>query len=364
MKICMLSELFYPYMSGGAERRYYEIAKRLAKKHEVTVYSLRLFGRKDTDCRNGITIKRIGVNHPVDRRSILPLASFFPALLKSISEDYDIIDANQGMASFIGYLKYLSRRPVVATFHDIYWNKWGEYFNFPLSSAGKLMEFALSKGRFDRIIANSPETKQKLELLGFRSEIEVIVSGIDTDFIEKINHPKENHSIVYAGRLVKYKNIELLIRTAAKLKDEFPKLKLTILGSGPEESSLKSLAKNVGLDAKFLGFVGEKEKIKTLKSSSIFVNPSLVEGLGLILIEAMACKTAVVAQNLDCYFFCDKNNSILYETEEDLYEALRSLLQNSGLREKISRNGYKTSKMFSWDKTADNIERVYRELVE
>lgn len=362
MKICMLSELFYPYLLGGAERRYYEIAKRLAKRHEITVYALRLSGEKDTDYKDGIEIRRIGIRHPLNKRALLPLASFFPALLKSLGK-FDIIDANQGIASFAGYLKYFSNQPIIATFHDIYWNQWGEYFNFPLSSAGKLMEFLFSKCKFDRIIVNSPETKRKLEFLGFKSRIETVISGIDLVLINRIKSNKEEQSIVYAGRLVKYKNIDSLIRCAAKLKNEFPKLKLRIIGSGPEEVYLKNLARKLQAGAEFLGFVSEEEKFRIIKSSDIFVNPSSVEGLGLALLEAMACNVAVVAKNLDCYFFCNKNNSVLYETEKELCEILSRLLNDKRKRAKLSRYGYKTAKEYSWDKTAQNVEKVYEEVV-
>lgn len=363
MKICMLSELFYPYMLGGAERRYYEIAKRLAKRHDVTVYSLRLHGQKDKERKDGIEIRRIGIRHPTNRRSILPLSSFMPAIFKSVCGDYDIIDANQGIASISGFFRHLTSKPIVATFHDIYWNEWKKYFRFPVSAAGKAMELFWSKGYFDRIIANSPETKRKLETIGFRNTIDVIVSGIDTDFIEKIKAEKEKMHIVYAGRLVKYKNIDRLIRCAAELKKEFPEMKLTIVGSGPEENQLKHLSKTLGVNARFTGFVSETEKFRILKSAEIFVNPSSVEGLGLILIEAMACRAAVVANNLDCYFFCSEENSVLYNNEKGLYSALRTLLHNKRKMSKIAGIGHKTASGYSWDKTAGEVEKVYKDVL-
>ncbi len=362
MKICMLSELFYPYLLGGAERRYYEIAKRLSKKHDITIYSLRLFGRNDFEHKDGIEIRRVGLKHPMNKRSMFPLLSFSPALLKAISKDFDVIDANQGIASFVGAFKSLSSVPLVATFHDIYWNQWGEYFNFPLSSAGKFMEFTFSKLKFDRIIANSPETKKKLERLSFTPPIDVIVSGVDTKFIDNVESAINEYSIVYVGRLVKYKNVDMLLKVVARLKSQFPKIKMKIIGSGPEEDNLKNLSKSLNINAEFLGFVSEKEKIAAVKSSSIYVNPSLVEGLGLGLIEAMACKTTIVARNLDCYFFCNSGNSMLYTNENGLYLALRKLLENPDYRKKLAKQAYKTSLNYSWDITAKKVEQVYKEV--
>src|SRR3989344_8462622 len=102
MKICMLSELFYPYLLGGAERRYYEIAKRLSKKHDITVYALRLAGQKDTENKDGIQIIRTGIKHPMNKRSILPLLSFPTALLRSITKDFGKLSNGRIDSLFIG----------------------------------------------------------------------------------------------------------------------------------------------------------------------------------------------------------------------------------------------------------------------
>lgn len=349
----MLSELFYPYLFGGAERRYFEIAKRLAKKHEVTVYSLRLRGCKDYEIYKDIEIIRVGIKHGLNKRSLLPLLSYCP--LKALQGKYDIIDANQGFSSFMGFFAPLTKRPVVATFHDIYWNQWGDYFSKPYSWFGKAMEFFWSKLHYDKIIANSPPTEKKLRRLNFKSEIVTIVSGIDLDFIKSMKAKKENQ-IIYVGRLIKYKNVDILLKEFSRVKTD---TKLIIVGSGPEEESLKRLAKNLEIDAEFRGFVSEREKIRLIKSSQFLVNPSSVEGLGLILTEAMACGTPVIARRLPTYFFCNKNNSLL----GDVATNITKLLHNKELRNKLRKNGLKTAKDFSWDKTADKVEKVYKELL-
>src|SRR3989304_9029162 len=105
MQICMLSELFYPYLLGGAERRYFEIAKRLAKRHEVTVLSLNLQGSKKEQEIESVKIKRVGLKHPMAHRSLPQLVTYMPALLKALDSEYDIIDCNQGIASFAGISK-------------------------------------------------------------------------------------------------------------------------------------------------------------------------------------------------------------------------------------------------------------------
>ncbi|MFH0832244.1 MAG: glycosyltransferase family 4 protein [Candidatus Aenigmatarchaeota archaeon] len=355
MHICMLSELFYPYLFGGAERRYLEIAKRLSKKHEITVYSLKLNGCDDHEIYKDIEIIRLGIRHGMGKRSLFPLLSYKP-FLKALKSEYDVIDANQGMASFMGFFAPLTRRPIVATFHDIYWDQWSSYFSKPYSWFGKSMEFFWSRLRYDRIIANSPPTEKKLRQLGFKSDITTIVSGIDLDFINSVKARKVDQ-IIYVGRLIKYKNVDMLLKAFGKVKTD---TKLIIVGTGPEEENLKRMTKKLKINVEFRGFVPEREKIRLIKSSQFLINPSSVEGLGLILAESMACGTPVVAKDLSTYFFCNKNNSLL---GEKLAENITKLLQDDGFRNKLRKNGLDTAKMFSWDRTAENVERVYKELL-
>jgi glycosyltransferase involved in cell wall biosynthesis len=363
MNICMLSELFYPFMMGGAERRYYEIAKRLAKRHEVTVYSLRFYGSPRQEVFEGINIVRVGSNHPLNVRKLPTLSTYFPAFFRVVAGKYDVIDANQGISSFIGLFKSFISEPVVATFHDLYWNQWHEYFRTPFSSIGKTMEFLWSKLDYSRIIAVSPTTKKKLIYLGFRSPIDVVASGIDKDFIEKVRAKKDRHSVAFVGRLVKYKNVDALIRAFAEVQKEYRDAMLKIVGTGPEEANLRNLAGSLGVNAEFYGFVDEEEKIKIIKSSEVLVNPSSVEGLGLILIEAMACNTPVVAKNLETYFFCNKNNSIMYNNDEDMAWKIMDVMSSKATSKKLKKYGARTATEFSWDNVAKNVERIYEDLI-
>ncbi|MBI3190345.1 glycosyltransferase family 4 protein [archaeon] len=363
MQICMLSELFYPYMLGGAERRYYEIARRLARKHEVTVYSLNLFGKKSSEIRENIEIRRVGFNHPMNKRSLITLPSYFTALIRSLNSEYDIIDANQGIASFSSVLKPLTKRPIVATFHDIYWNQWGKHFRLPYSGIGKTMEFIWSKTKYDAIIANSPETAKKLAGLGFGHDIEMIPSGLDTNLIDIIKVTKNKNTVVYVGRLEKYKNVSSVLYAIARVKKSIPDIKLKVIGSGSEGTNLRNLAKKLSINVEFFGFVDERKKFEIIKSSNVLINPSFVEGLGLIALEAMACGCPVVVRDLDCYFFCSKSNSITYSDENKLPDIIIGLLRNPEKCKALSKNALETARHFTWDETARHVERMYKSCV-
>jgi glycosyltransferase involved in cell wall biosynthesis len=219
-----------------------------------------------------------------------------------------------------------------------------------------------SKAKYDFIIANSPETKEKLERLKFCGHTESVPSGIDIDLIDSVKIEKEENTIVYVGRLENYKNIDSLLYAVKKIEHEISGIKIKIIGSGSKDSRLKAIAKKLNLNVEFLGFVDERKKFEIIKSSTLLINPSVVEGLGLIVLEAMACKTPVVIKDLRCYFFCDEKNSVKYGHDADLPKIIADLLTDKLRMKRLSYNGYETSKKFSWDTTAKKIEKIYESL--
>ena len=369
MRIALLSDLFYPYQLGGAERQFFEIATRLAKKHEVHVFTLNLFGQEKDEIYRNVHIHRFGLKHPLKHRLLLPLLSYlvvFLYLLKDLHK-FDIIHANQGMSCLFSVLK--SKKPFIATLHDIYWDQWSIYYSYPSSLFGKLLEFLWSKGEYNKIITVSNYSKQKIWKLGFKAPIDVIPNGIDLKMINKIKTKKKNH-IVYIGRLVNYKHVDILIKSMKEVQDRFSKLELHIIGSGEQKNYLEKLAKTLHVKVNFFGFVSERKKFEELKSARVFVSMSSVEGFGISLLEAMACGTPVIARNLGCYNeFCNKNNSILIssknenEMQKNFTKKIINLLRNKNLENKLIKNGLKIVKHFDWDIVAKKIEYAYSKLL-
>lgn len=360
MQISILSELFYPYLSGGAEKCMYEIAKRLAKRHDVDVYSMNLIGQPSKQVHENMRIFRIGARHPLSQRYLPFLATYNP-FFKVLRGNYDIVHANQGTACMFGAFKYVTKRPFVATFHDIYWNDWNRYYSWPYNYIGKSMEFTFSKLKYNTLIANSEQTKGKLEKLGFSSPIKVIPNGVDLDVTDRIKAKKNRNSILYVGRLVSYKNVDTLIKAFALVNKKLPDATLIIIGTGPERKNLEKLAANLECNVKFLGFVSEEKKLVEIKSAEILVNPSDIEGFGIILLEAMACRCPIIAQPLRCYNFCNSKNSILAPNIR-LSENIIKLLDNRRLRQTISSAGYETAKSYSWERISEKVEAVYEEV--
>ncbi len=343
MKIALLSDLFYPYLLGGGERQFYEIGRRLAKKHEVHVFTLRLPGEKREEIVENMIIHRGGFVHPMDRRSFYQLLSV-PLMFRDVT-GFDVVHANQGMSMFFGLFRELidKNERFVATFHDLYIDRWKIYYKFPLSLMGRTLEFLWTRSKYDSIISVSNATREKLKFFGLDST--VVPNGID--FGRYMSRKKEK-TILYIGRLVKYKHVDELIRVMKKVQEKYD-YKLKIIGMGEEFENLKRLSRKLGVDAEFLGFVPEDRKIEELSRAEIFVNPSTVEGFGIVLLEAMASGCKVVARPLPAYEFCTSKNSIL---TNDFYEGIITAINS-----KI--NGRDTARKYSWDRIVREIEKIY-----
>ncbi|MEO0431998.1 MAG: glycosyltransferase family 4 protein [Cyanobacteria bacterium J06656_5] len=188
--------------------------------------------------------------------------------------------------------------PLVATFHPAFDRKrrnltsGTQHFTYQL--------YAPRLANYDRVIVFSRIQQELLVKLGVPSErVAVIPNGVDVyryapgpSRIKK--EFRANQIYIYQGRLAIEKNVESMLK-GWKLANMGPENKLLIVGSGPLETALKTA---YGKDDSviWLGFVAdERRRIEILRGADAFILPSLIEGLSLSLLEAMACGAACIA---------------------------------------------------------------------
>ena len=154
----------------------------------------------------------------------------------------------------------------------------------------KLLDISKS---FDLIITNSSLTKEYLIKYGFEKEkITVINPCINPELKPKrVKKPKNRFIVGTLTRLQKHKRVDLLVKAVKEIEDK--DILCLIAGKGEQENYLKKLA---GDDKriKFLGFIPESKKIGFYNSLDLFVFPSKIEGFGIPIIEALACKKPVL----------------------------------------------------------------------
>jgi glycosyltransferase involved in cell wall biosynthesis len=143
------------------------------------------------------------------------------------------------------------------------------------------------------------------------------------------------------------------------------------VGDGSKRNELEKLVKKLGLDktVKFLGGLEDhSEVLSVMKSSKIFVNPSIREGFGITFIEAMASGCPVIGvrspHNTTRELIKSGYNGLVSDlTPSDLSHNILRLLNNSNLMEEMSQNAISFAKNFSWDEITDKVENVYQNMM-
>ena len=373
MKIAYVYDAVYPYVKGGAEKRIYEISKRLVKKgHDVHLFGMKYWNDGDIIIKNDVYLH--GVCEPkelyVDGRRSIKEAIFFARklLIPLMKEDFDVVDC-QAFPYFPCFsakiCSSLKRTPLVITWHEVWNDYWYDYLG-KKGIFGKVVE-RMTTHLTDKMIAVSERTKRDLEMIGVRKEIKVIQNGIDFGKIEWIEASNEETDVVFAGRLIKEKNVDVLIKAVNLVKKEIPDVKCVIIGDGPEKKELEKLAYDLGLEnnLEFTGFLDDyDEVISYMKSSKVFVLPSTREGFGIVALEANACGLPVVTvnhrRNAACDFIANGENGFICELSEE--DIAKNILRELDEKKSMGRKCIENAKKYDWNEISLLTESFYGNL--
>jgi len=225
-----------------------------------------------------------------------------------------------------------------------------------------------------RIIAVSQSVKDFISKYEFipQHRITMIYHGVDINQFKKktnliklkqeLNIKDDDFVIGIVGRMIKQKGHKYLLEAIAKLKDEISTIKLLIIGTGNLETSLKYYSKKLGIEKNvvFLGFRMDMTPLYSLMN--ILCLPSIFEGLGLVLVEAMLCQTItigaeihgiteVIQDGINGYLFPPKNSTALANIILKIY--------NSNFDKKIYEQAKKSTQRFDYKKNLIKIEKEY-----
>ncbi len=375
MRIILLTELFWPYQLGGGERQFFELAKFLAKKHEVHVYSVKLNGVPEQEVLEGVHIHRVGLlKHPLNKRTRAPTLFYFLALLFTRFPDYDLIHCNAYFPCLAGFIRgKLACKPVTVVIHDVYRGTWGPALghNF-LAPLGDLVEALVCRLPYSKILTVSSPIKYQLEkTFGIPKEkIEICGSGIDVNSIDSVRARKVRNRIIYVGRLVPHKHVEDLLLAVQRLSKKFAKLECLIVGDGVLKKKLKIMTKELGIEkiVRFTGLVTEYRRVITMmKSSEILVLPSTREGFGLVVLEAMRCRTVPVVYKLPCYLDFSSESEVVFVPPRDveaLADSIEELLKNRKKLQKMREKGFRKAKKYDWKQFCIKVEKELLKLAD
>ena len=311
MRVAFVSNVVYPFIEGGAQKRIHEIGTRLAERgHEVTVYGRHFWGGSEETTHEGMTLRAVAPEADLytdERRSITEAIDFavraLPPLRRRLRNgDHDVV-----VASVFPYFPVLSSKlatlgtdtPLVTTWHEVWGDYWEEYLG-RLAPGGKLVE---------RVTANTPQhpvtvsgvTADRLAAIGpNRADIAVVPNGIDVTQVRNAplpaNRSESGFDVLFAGRLIADKNVDVLLEAFDTVASQHDAT-LGIIGDGPEADRLRRQARQLDHADRvtFLGFLEEYEAVLGhMRAASVFASPSTREGFGITYAEAMAAGCLVI----------------------------------------------------------------------
>lgn len=221
----------------------------------------------------------------------------------------------------------------------------------------------------DKVIAVSNFIAGLAGLIGVApAKISVIYNAVD--FFGRVPEKKEPAFpvLVFAGRLMPWKGVEMILRMAARLKTRWPEIIFEILGDGPEEARLKELARELGIErnVKFHGRISEPASHEIFARSTVFVLNTNYEGLPHSVLNAMACGLPVITTPVggNTEVVKDGENGLLapYDDIDAWEKAAGRLLTDEALRQKFIANGHRTLENFKWDDLVEKTIAVFDEL--
>jgi glycosyltransferase involved in cell wall biosynthesis len=354
-------------LAGGAEVHLESILRRLVTYgHRVTLVCSGWPGGGDEEMIEGVRVIRRG------RRSYFNLV--VPFLLRDLvkRETFDVLVEDINKIPFYTplYLKLNTLVVIPHLFATTVFQEINPVIGSYIYLAEKPLLHVYGKFPFNVI---SESTADDIVTRGLpRNQVSVIHCGIDrnTFFPSPASVKYDRPTVLYLGRIKKYKGIQHLILAFKRVKSQVPDARLMIVGAGDYLPSLQSLTQSLELtaDVEFPGFVPVADKVERLRRSHVCVLPSIREGWGLTNIEANAVGTTVVAANSpglrDSVRHGETGYLYEYGNANELADRLIEILTNEELRKRLESGGLAWADKFSWDDAARQFEKLLIEITE
>jgi glycosyltransferase involved in cell wall biosynthesis len=380
LKILLVYESVYPDFIGGVESRNHELAAALRNRgHEVTLAGFRKPAVPGAPARPDV--RSLGeldkLYNAAGRRSTRGAIRFALTVPRIDVRDFDVVEtANMPYVHIfpLAVKCALAGKPLLVTWYEYWGDYWKGYVGRLKAPVYKAIEWCTGQ-MGTAVTATSRLTQERLAAQRrrkrWKGEVELVPCGIHVDDVRRAARPEENRNgqgppLIYAGRLLREKRVELLLRAVALLAPNHPGTLLTIFGDGYHHEALVKLANELGIatQVEFRGHVETSEEVwRHLGAARIAIQPSEREGFGLFPLEAMAAGLPVV--------YCESPESAVPELVRHgvegicaapapaaLAAALDRLLTDDEEWSRLRRNALERASGYDWDEVARRIEET------
>ena len=292
--------------------------------------------------------------------------SFGPLVARKVSKwieegDFDVLHVHEPLSPSLSVLAcWAANGPIVATWHSAMDR------SRMMLTLSKLGQTAMEKVSA-RIAVSEAARATLIKHVG--GDAVVIPNGVDvsifTNATPMFGWPGPNLSIAFLGRGDEpRKGLEILVDAYPQIRKSFPNVRLLIAGPGEPADTLKKLSKVDRASVTVLGMIAPQDKPSVLASGTIYLAPNTGgESFGIVLLEAMASGTPVVASDLEAFEqvldFGRAGITFENENSDDLARVVCELLGDEAKRTELIRQGRLRAAQFDWNVVANEIVNVY-----
>lgn len=269
---------------------------------------------------------------------------------------------------------------VVAHYHNQYDNKWQ-------ADGSAALDARLAEASDALLACSASVAEHVADRLGLaRARLQVLANGVDLDRYQP-QPPRDRAAarrslgladddddaplLGVVGRLCTQKGQDTFIRAAARLHADWPQARFLVIGSADDEAEpqrLRALGASLGLGEPVLRFTGHRGDMPAVYGAlDLLVAPSRWEGFGLMLVEAMACATPIVASRAGAIpEVVSEGETALLVPPDDvaaLGAAMQTLLADPALRHRLGAAGPARARDFSWERSARQLEQIYADVM-
>lgn len=387
MKILMISDVYFPRVNGVSTS-----IRTFAESLRDHGHSVHLIAPQYADSLeksligDETWITRIDARKIVfDPEDYLMKWSALMAYIDSLHPgDYDLVHIHTPFVAHYAGLKIAKKLqvPVVETYHTFFEDYMHHYLPWvPRKLAVKIAQSVSRKQcqQVDTVVSPSAQMRDVLQQYGVTTPVSVIPTGLDASrfvpgdgaaFRAKYEIPAQRQLLLFVGRVAHEKNIQFLLEMLSLVIQDHPEVLLVITGEGPAEAMLKKMAKDNGLqkNVMFLGYLDRAVGLNAAyQAADIFVFASKSETQGLVLLEAMAQETPVVAiAELGTASILRQEQGALIAQDSELHfaEQVQTLLIDHQLRDRVGKQGKRyVEQVWSSEAQAKKLLECYERLM-
>jgi glycosyltransferase involved in cell wall biosynthesis len=390
MKILMISDVYFPRINGVSSsiQTFRHELQQLG--HGVVLiaphYAIAEDGERSTKIMESeediirLPSRKIEFD-PEDR--IMKIRDILLNWRKIKAKNFDLIHVQTPfIAQILGVrLKRRLKIPLIISYHTLFEEYLQHYFPFMPQRPLRLFTRYLARRHCQRaqgIIVPSQMIAKVLQRYGVRKPLKVLPTGIDLNrfsrrdpmiFRQKHQIDSQRPLLAFVGRVAFEKNIDFLLYVVKLLTRSFPNILLAIAGQGPAEMHLRRLTAHLEIEAHvlFLGYLDRENGVQELCSAAdAFVFASRTETQGLVLLEALAVGTPVVALSvMGTKDILQENSGALVpeDNHADFAEKVKTLLSDSNLKNKLREEANVYIQRWSSRALAEQLQLFYEEIV-